>query len=293
MHFESPQEANINVSHGPVTKCCYTLQLQLSAHLEERSKGLSGLHNNMAPTRPLQMEVVMKILLMEPKVAARTLLREMARDLAANAEVFEASDRESATHVIANHRDLDLIVAEFRMACATGLLTTRNGEHVAAPRRLVVTSAMPSHPELWAAVTNGAMAYVPETESRSIMLAAMQIVIGGGRYFPPDLLVGRGPSDYETQSNLRYNLTSRQAEVLAHMAAGKSNKTIARELGMSAGTVKVHVTAILKALNVSNRTEAVVSAHGGAARRPHQNTQRRALPAHAARDLRISRPTSD
>jgi DNA-binding NarL/FixJ family response regulator len=235
----------------------------------------------------------MKILLMEAKVAARTLLRGMARDLAVNAEIFEASDRESALHVMANHRDLGLIVAEFRMACATGLLTTRNGEHVAAPRRLVVTSAMPSYPELWAAVTNGAMAYVPETESRSIMLAAMQIVIGGGRYFPPDLLVGRAPHDYEAQANVRYNLTTRQAEVLAHMAAGKSNKTIARELGMSAGTVKVHVTAILKALNASNRTEAVVSAHGGAPRRPHPATQRRGVPTRAVNHSRITGPTSD
>jgi len=235
----------------------------------------------------------MKILLMEAKVSARAVLREMAHDLAANPEVFEASDRESALHVMASHGNLDLIVAEFTMACATGLLTTRNGEHVAAPRRLVVTSAMPSHPELWAAVTNGAMAYVAKTESRSIMLAAVQIVIGGGRYFPPDLLVGRAPHDYEAQSNVRYTLTSRQAEVLAHMAAGKSNKTIARELGMSAGTVKVHVTAILKALNVSNRTEAVVSTHGGAARRVHQSTQRPGLPSRAASHSRISRPTSD
>jgi DNA-binding NarL/FixJ family response regulator len=235
----------------------------------------------------------MKILLIEAKVAARLLLRDMARDLATNVEVFEAADRESALHVMANHRDLGLIVAEFRMACATGLLTTRNGDHITAPRRLVVTSAVPSHHELWAAVTNGAMAYVPKTESRSIIIAAMQIVIGGGRYFPPDLLVGRAPHDYEAQSNVRYNLTSRQAEVLAHMAAGKSNKTIARELGMSAGTVKVHVTAILKALNVSNRTEAVVSAHGGAPRRPHQATQRRGLPTRTTSHSRISRPTSD
>lgn len=234
----------------------------------------------------------MKILLMEPNVSARTQLREMARDLAADTEVFEASDLESAQHVMASHRDLELVVAEFSMACAPGLLANRSGEHAPQPRKLVVTSASPSHPELLIALAHGAMAYVPKGESRSIMLAAMQIVIGGGRYFAPDLLVGRPPG-LEARANVRYNLTSRQAEVLAIMAAGKSNKTIARELGMSAGTVKVHVAAILKALNVSNRTEAVVSAHGGDPNRPSQLFQRLAPAARAPRGSRISRSTSD
>jgi len=234
----------------------------------------------------------MKILLMEPNVSTRIQLREMAHDLAADTEVFEASDLESALHVMAGHRDLDLVVAEFGMACTPGLLSNKSGEHVPSPRKLVVTSASPSYPELWIAVAHGAMAYVSKTESRSIMLAAMQIVIGGGRYFAPDLLVGR-PLGCDARSNLCYNLTSRQAEVLAIMAAGKSNKTIARELGMSTGTVKVHVAAILKALNVSNRTEAVVSAHGGDPNRPSQLLQRLAPAARAPRGARISRSTSD
>lgn len=234
----------------------------------------------------------MKILLMEPNISARTQLRETARDLAVDTEVFEASDLESAEHVMASHRDLELVVAEFSMACAPGLLSNKNGEHAQAARKVVVTSASPSHTELWMAVAQGAMAYVPKTESRSIMLAAMQIVIGGGRYFAPDLLVGR-PFGWEARANLRYNLTSRQAEVLAIMASGKSNKTIARELGMSAGTVKVHVAAILKALNVSNRTEAVVSAHGGDPSRPSQLFQRLAPAARTPRGSRISRSTSD
>jgi DNA-binding NarL/FixJ family response regulator len=234
----------------------------------------------------------MKILLMEPNVSARTQLRELARDLAADTEVFEASDLESAQHVMASHRDLELVVAEFSMACALCMVSNKSDEHTPSPRKLVVISASPSHPELWIALAHGAMAYVAKTESRSIMLAAMQIVIGGGRYFAPDLLVGR-PLNWEARSNLRYNLTSRQTEVLVIMAAGKSNKTIARELGMSAGTVKVHVAAILKALNVSNRTEAVVSAHGGDPNRPSQLFQRLAPAARPPRGSRILRPTSE
>ena len=56
------------------------------------------------------------------------------------------------------------------------------------------------------------------------------------------------------------SLTQRQAQVLALLVQGKPNKLIGRELGLAAGTVKIHVTAILRALNVSNRTQAVIEA---------------------------------
>ncbi|HSW51126.1 MAG TPA: response regulator transcription factor, partial [Bryobacteraceae bacterium] len=55
-------------------------------------------------------------------------------------------------------------------------------------------------------------------------------------------------------------LTPRQREVLTLLGQGKSNKEIARVLQLAEGTVKLHVTAILKALNVNNRTRAVVAA---------------------------------
>ena len=55
-----------------------------------------------------------------------------------------------------------------------------------------------------------------------------------------------------------FGLTARQAEVLGLMARGKSNRQIAELLGLSEGTVKIHLTAIFKVLNVSSRTQAMV-----------------------------------
>jgi DNA-binding NarL/FixJ family response regulator len=57
-------------------------------------------------------------------------------------------------------------------------------------------------------------------------------------------------------------LTPRQLDVMRHLARGESNKGIAEKLGLSEGTVKVHVAAILKALNAANRTQAVLMASG-------------------------------
>jgi DNA-binding NarL/FixJ family response regulator len=60
--------------------------------------------------------------------------------------------------------------------------------------------------------------------------------------------------------NAGYGLTQRQREVLECLRLGKSNKQIAYELGLSEGTVKIHVTAIFKSLGVKNRTQAVIAA---------------------------------
>jgi DNA-binding NarL/FixJ family response regulator len=101
------------------------------------------------------------------------------------------------------------------------------------------------------------------------MLNALRLVLSGGRYLPPELIVGdwaaapnepvgaEGQAPPPTVQDL--GLTERQRQVLSLLAQGKSNKQICRELGLAEATVKIHVTAILKALKVASRTQAVVA----------------------------------
>jgi DNA-binding NarL/FixJ family response regulator len=84
---------------------------------------------------------------------------------------------------------------------------------------------------------------------------------------PPGLVAGgagegarRGSAAAQTLEHLRNVLTERQVEVLQLLSQGKPNKLIGRALGISEGTVKIHLAAIFRALNVRNRTEAVVAA---------------------------------
>jgi DNA-binding NarL/FixJ family response regulator len=101
------------------------------------------------------------------------------------------------------------------------------------------------------------------------MLGALNLVLAGGTYIPPDVLDRQGataadrapaaaPPAAVAPSGLA--LTRRQAEVLAHMMQGLSNKAICRKLDLAERTVKNSVTAIFKALQVSNRTAAVIKA---------------------------------
>ena len=98
-------------------------------------------------------------------------------------------------------------------------------------------------------------------------MGALNLVFSGGIYVPPGAItlsaetgMRRRPSEPAIDRASNYGLTQRQREVLDCLRAGKSNKQIAYELGLSEGTVKIHVTAIFKSLGVKNRTQAVIAA---------------------------------
>ena len=115
----------------------------------------------------------------------------------------------------------------------------------------------------------GAMGYIPKRSSNTVMLQALRLVLSGGIYVPaaaisPEAAAERtapAPTPQSTRTSPHeLGLTDRQAEVLACILQGLPNKLICRRLGLAEGTVKIHVAAILRALNVHNRTQAVIEA---------------------------------
>src|SRR5690606_23618081 len=111
----------------------------------------------------------------------------------------------------------------------------------------------------------GVRGYIPKAYSPEIMLSAVRLVLSGGVYVPPMLLAGapgainNGHRNLGSLDALRELLTERQIEVLRLLSQGKPNKSIARDLNISEGTVKIHLAAIFRALDVRNRVEAVVA----------------------------------
>lgn len=111
----------------------------------------------------------------------------------------------------------------------------------------------------------GAAGFIPKTDSAAVILQAMRLVLAGGTYAPVRLLSGdidplTGTAVRRPSSSGVEGLTGRQLDVLRLLAKGLPNKLIARELDLSEGTIKVHILAIFRTLNVSNRTEAVIAA---------------------------------
>ncbi|TMG96091.1 MAG: response regulator transcription factor [Betaproteobacteria bacterium] len=102
----------------------------------------------------------------------------------------------------------------------------------------------------------GARGYVSKTASADALLDAIQTVLAGARGVTVD--IARGNAHVASLPTQGLGLTRRQAEVLQLLVQGKPNKLICRDLRLSEGTVKVHVSAILKALNVHSRSQAIV-----------------------------------
>ena len=115
----------------------------------------------------------------------------------------------------------------------------------------------------------GAAGYIPKTSSNAVIVSAVNLVMSGGVYIPPELLQDTKRDEFDLLRQIEKMpetsdktgiLSPRQIDVLNLIAKGRSNKQIAYELGLTEGTVKLHVTAILKVLNVYNRTGAVAEA---------------------------------
>jgi DNA-binding NarL/FixJ family response regulator len=207
----------------------------------------------------------MKILIADDHELFRDGLRHVLDQLGGSLTIVEASDFEQAVAAVEREPDIDIVLLDLSMPGMTwneGLQRLKDMLPEAVP--IIVLSASDDRRHVLQAVNMGAAGFIPKTSSSRVMLSALKLVLSGGVYLPPALLEqsssqadGLGPMANENAVSF---LTPRQREVLALLGQGKSNKEIARVLQLAEGTVKLHVTAILKALNVNNRTRAVVAA---------------------------------
>ncbi len=211
---------------------------------------------------------VMKILVIDDHVLIRQAMQGVLKKLRRDAVVLDAQNWKQAMQVVADHPDISLILLDLT-------LPDRDGFSVLAELRaryptisIVVLSAVQDPDNVMKALDLGALGYIPKSAQGDVILNALRLVISGGIYVPPEILAReershvtlRQPAGDRSQvSPADFGLTDRQLEVLALMMQGKNNKTICRMLDLAEPTVKNHVTAILKALKVSNRTEAVVA----------------------------------
>ncbi len=212
----------------------------------------------------------MKILVVDDHVLIRQAMLGVLKKLRRDAVVLDASNSKQAMQIIANHPDLSLILLDLT-------LPDRDGFSVLAELRqrypavsIVVLSAVQDPANVMKALDLGALGYIPKSAQSDVILNALRLVISGGIYVPPEILARgevsisapRQPGgDPSGVSPANVGLTGRQLDVLALMMQGNNNKTICRVLNLAEPTVKNHVTAILKALKVSNRTEAVIAAN--------------------------------
>lgn len=181
-------------------------------------------------------------------------------------ELLETSDLDSALTVAREHDDLDLILLDLNMPGMNGLngLISLRNESPSIP--VVIVSAEEDKQVVLQAITYGAVGFITKSSPRAQMTEAIVQILAGDVYLPSDIIrsnriiTRRTPDEAPLSPELLYALTRKQLLVLERMAKGESNKQIAYHLDIAETTVKAHVSAILRKLNVSNRVQAILSA---------------------------------
>jgi DNA-binding NarL/FixJ family response regulator len=209
----------------------------------------------------------MKILVIDDHVLIREALRGVLKELKRDAVLLDASTSSQAMQIIADHPDIGLILLDLNLPDRDGfeVLAELREHHPAIT--VVVLSALQDRSVVLKALDCGALGYIPKSAKREVMISALKLVFAGGIYIPPEILARETRSTPSPEPSAQkispsdLGLTDRQLDVLALMMQGKNNKLICRTLNLAEPTVKNHVTAILRALKVSNRTEAVIAAN--------------------------------
>ena len=200
----------------------------------------------------------MKILVVDDHPLILAALAQLLPRGERSLSVIGAADRDAAYAMLAAHPDYALVLLDLALPGTRGL------ELLGAMRRdfprlpIAVLSATHDRATVDGALAAGARGYIAKTASGRELVVAVERLLDGRTCPRPDLArapVAQVPGIASAPDAL--GLTRRQSDVLALLAQGKPNKLICRDLSLSEGTVKVHVSAILRALNVHTRAQAI------------------------------------
>lgn len=212
----------------------------------------------------------MKILIVDDHPLIVQGLTVALQDIDASADVSSTGSAEQTIALLERHEPLSLILLDLGVPGASGLDLLLRVRSLRPEVPLVVLSANDGRESVLGSLDAGAMGFISKRSATPVLVSALQLVLSGGVYIPPQVLAAvpapapayNGPPAAAAGgmpgrriSPIELGLTDRQAEVLALLVEGKPNKIICRELNVSEGTVKTHVSAILRALNVGNRTQ--------------------------------------
>jgi DNA-binding NarL/FixJ family response regulator len=229
----------------------------------------------------------MKVLLVDDHPLILSALQSVIQSIGSDVTVVGVETAAAARATLAEDPDFDLVLLDLALGDADGfdVLLEIRSTYPAVP--VVVVSASERASDVIRAIDSGAMGFVPKSSSHGALHEALGMVMAGAMYVPPSMLgldfarervggdtvpgvmriesaaplgaAAEAEPHQRTQRIEDIGLTPRQTEVLGLLLQGLPNKLIARQLNLSVETVKDHVAAVLRALNVSSRTQAVLA----------------------------------
>lgn len=195
------------------------------------------------------------------------LAREGVRAILARAGELEVvGEARSGDEAVRFVQELspDIVLMDIRLGQGMDGLAAAAAIRRAAPSSRVLILTLHEAPEyVRAALAAGAVGYVLKDADADDVIAAVRQVLAGRTAFPESLVsqaLAQSPRRHEQDEMGLARLTPRELEVLDQIADGRTNKEIARLLGVSPGTVKAHVERVIAKLGVTDRTQAAVIA---------------------------------
>ncbi|SDU43594.1 response regulator transcription factor [Pseudomonas yamanorum] len=208
-----------------------------------------------------------KILIADDHPLFREAIHNVISDGFPGSEVMETGDLDSALALSQEHDDLDLILLDLNMPGMHGLNGLINLRNESPTIPVVIVSAEQDKQVVLQAITYGAVGFITKSSPRLQMTEAIQQILNGNVYLPPEIIRSQKIGGQRRMNDclglapeLLQALTRKQLLVLERMTKGDSNKQIAYSLDIAETTVKAHVSAILRKLNVHNRVQAILSA---------------------------------
>lgn len=210
----------------------------------------------------------LKVIIADDHALVRGGIAMLVRILNENCEVIETNNYEKTLSALSETDNVDLVLFDLFMPGVSSIDDVRalcaNWPDVP----VVLVTVEENSAMIQEALNAGVSGYIPKSSTPEVTMSAIRLVLSGGIYLPPSAIRGAeiqslqeypfsdAISGNAAQAKVKKSLTKRQCEVLDLIVLGKSNKAIADALGLTPGTVKMHMSRIFKALNVKNRTEA-------------------------------------
>ncbi len=217
----------------------------------------------------------MKVLLVDDHPLILSALKAMIEQLSPGVTVNAVASAQAARATLAAEHDHDLMLLDLQLGDANGFELLTEVRQTDPELSVVVLSSSDRAGDVIQAIDLGAMGFLPKRMTTEDLADALRLVMAGGIFVPTmSLNPARDADDPAPAAPVaapaaaaadslpsfeELGITPRQADVLMLLLQGKSNKDIARRLGLSVETIKDHVQAVLRALGVSSRTQAVLA----------------------------------
>ncbi len=209
-----------------------------------------------------------KFLIVDDHPMVRDSLHDLLQSIDPTFTTEHALDMKQMQSMLRTNHDYSHLIVDLGLPDANGLEVLSAARQCSADLPIVVFTGRLEQELILRALNMGVVGYIPKTLYMDLIVNAFRMVLAGQIYIPRQAVGDTRQQRYGTMTTMRLptsdprqlGLTDRQIDVLDLILQGLPNKLICRQLDLAEGTVKVHVSAVLRALGVRNRTQAVIAA---------------------------------